>query len=376
MRSYTGEISEAMKSYQEAVRIAQEIGAGRSTAMAQQYIADLLVRQGELRKGTTIYEETLKMYRELGEKSDIIITLGHLGNTLADLGDFHRAQDLLQEAVQIAREIHDRTFLSDNLMSLGDLLVLEGNLETSRASYEEVLAISREINLKWGIASGLSGIGDIRLIQGDLADFRRYKEEALKAFQEDSDKGSSLGMQVDLANGLIEAGQPGEAEPLLRKFADDFAALQMKRSETITCLVLARALFVQGKFPDAKKTINRLRTLTRGNQSPTTRVDFDTVAASIDASEKPEEAVKSLEATIAQAAKLGYVPGEFEARLALGEIEMKSRKTPVGRAHLEALEKDAASKGFLLIDRKSRRGRPLTASNVPSDPHAGDPTSS
>lgn len=40
-------------------------------------------------------------------------------------------------------------------------------------------------------------------------------------------------------------------------------------------------------------------------------------------------------------------------QLALGEIEMKSGKAAAGRARLEALEKDATAKGFLLIARKA-----------------------
>ena len=65
------------------------------------------------------------------------------------------------------------------------------------------------------------------------------------------------------------------------------------------------------------------------------------------------EAIQALETVLAEAEKIGYAPGRFEARLALGEIEMKSGKTAAGRARLEQLEKDATAKGFLLIARKA-----------------------
>jgi hypothetical protein len=45
---------------------------------------------------------------------------------------------------------------------------------------------------------------------------------------------------------------------------------------------------------------------------------------------------------------------QFEIRLALGEIEMKSGQTASGAAHLKSLEKDATAKGFLLISRKAK----------------------
>ena len=47
------------------------------------------------------------------------------------------------------------------------------------------------------------------------------------------------------------------------------------------------------------------------------------------------------------------MPHELDARLALGEIEMRSRQTAAGRARLEALEKDATGKGFLHIAQKA-----------------------
>ena len=64
-------------------------------------------------------------------------------------------------------------------------------------------------------------------------------------------------------------------------------------------------------------------------------------------------ASESLEAVLAEALKTRMIPQQFEARLALGEIELKSGKTPKGRARLVALEKDANDKGFLLIARKA-----------------------
>jgi hypothetical protein len=43
----------------------------------------------------------------------------------------------------------------------------------------------------------------------------------------------------------------------------------------------------------------------------------------------------------------------YEARLALGEIEIKSADRAVGQSYLEALQKDASGQGFQLIARKA-----------------------
>jgi len=51
----------------------------------------------------------------------------------------------------------------------------------------------------------------------------------------------------------------------------------------------------------------------------------------------------------------------YEARLALGEIEMNSGKTGAARFRLRALEKDATEHGYLLIARKAHASLPAAA---------------
>lgn len=70
---------------------------------------------------------------------------------------------------------------------------------------------------------------------------------------------------------------------------------------------------------------------------------------------KPAEAKTSLEATLAEAKKYSLVRYQFEARLALGEIETESGQTAAGRARLDALERDSTAKGFGLIARQAAR---------------------
>jgi hypothetical protein len=56
-------------------------------------------------------------------------------------------------------------------------------------------------------------------------------------------------------------------------------------------------------------------------------------------------AAKSLESILAQQTQLGDIPLQFEARFALGEIEVKSGNSASGRSRLTALENDANAKG-------------------------------
>jgi len=67
------------------------------------------------------------------------------------------------------------------------------------------------------------------------------------------------------------------------------------------------------------------------------------------------EATKRLEAVLSEATKYGYLNYEYQARLALGEVDLKSGRTAAGRSRLATLNQDAIRTGFLLIARKAQK---------------------
>ena len=75
------------------------------------------------------------------------------------------------------------------------------------------------------------------------------------------------------------------------------------------------------------------------------------------ASGNPAEATKALQTILTETSRNRYLPFEFEIRLALGAIELKTGRADAGRTRMEALEKDANAKGFLRIARKARAAR-------------------
>lgn len=68
---------------------------------------------------------------------------------------------------------------------------------------------------------------------------------------------------------------------------------------------------------------------------------------------KPEEAIAPLRSAIATAHRMGTIGYEFEARLVLGEIEMRHGSEKSGGLRLQQLQKDARAKGFLLMAQKA-----------------------
>jgi hypothetical protein len=72
---------------------------------------------------------------------------------------------------------------------------------------------------------------------------------------------------------------------------------------------------------------------------------------------KAAQAISTLDGVLAETKRFGYIPYEYEARLALGQTEIKSGKVEAGRGRLKALEKEARDRDFILIANKAAKAR-------------------
>ncbi len=155
---------------------------------------------------------------------------------------------------------------------------------------------------------------------------------------------------------LLEEGKPKEAESAMRELLqrtknNDQSDIRGNR-EAATVL-LARALLAQGKAKDAANVYAEAEAIF-GKRLRLQAMLREVVRARIQAANgQAAEAVQLLNKMLTEAKKIGYVEPQFEARLALGEIEIQSGKVASGRSQLSALAKEAAAKGFTLTARKA-----------------------
>ena len=66
-----------------------------------------------------------------------------------------------------------------------------------------------------------------------------------------------------------------------------------------------------------------------------------------------ERALKDLQVLRAESAHQGFVGFEMQARLRIGELQLRSPHPLVGKTTLQQLREDATGRGFLLISRKA-----------------------
>jgi hypothetical protein len=169
---------------------------------------------------------------------------------------------------------------------------------------------------------------------------------------------------MNLAELGIEQGRsPSEQEPAIQQTIEVFEKEKARDDEIQAWCILSRYFVAEDKTAEARESAQRARGLAAKSQNPYIRWMAAIAAARIETAARDSHsttaavAFKELNLVITQAHKLGYKGTELEARLALGELEIKTGRAEVGRQQMAAVEKEATAAGFALIAHKAEAGR-------------------
>jgi DNA-binding winged helix-turn-helix (wHTH) protein/tetratricopeptide (TPR) repeat protein len=370
--SEQGDLAAAKAKFEEALATSREVGDRSSTASDIGNIAIILHSQGDLTGAEKMFEQILGIYRELGNRDYVSLSLGNIGGLLADLGDLSGAKARLEESLAIAREIGDKGQEATDLANLADVFYYQGDLSGAISNLAHSEPILRQAGDKQDDSYALGIWGKILSAQGDLVGARAKYQDALNIRNDTAARGTVAQSKLALADLATEEDRPAEAETPCRQAIEEFQSEKTTDDLISAHAVLARTLFAMGKAAEAKNEVEIAGELAAKSQNFGVHLQLSIVSARIRATlHNPSEAAKSLDVALMHSKKHGFVPYEFESRLALGEIERKSGKTASGRARLAALQRDATAKGFLLIARKAvaAAGLPPLAGPHPPEKH-------
>ena len=112
-----------------------------------------------------------------------------------------------------------------------------------------------------------------------------------------------------------------------------------------------------GRIPEAREKVDQAAKVAFETHNRKLALSAAVAGARVRASSRDGKDVRDALATLKNLLGTSGAPTFaeelYEARLALGEIEIKSADTAVGRSYLEGLQKDASGQGFQLIARKA-----------------------
>jgi tetratricopeptide (TPR) repeat protein len=315
------------------------------------------MEQGDAAGARRAYEESLATTKEIGDKKSHAMALNNLAGVLRDQLDLPGSRRLLAEAMADFREIGEKGGVVRCLENTGIILVDEGKLDEARKKQEEALAIAQEMGNKSLTAYALYLLGEVYADQGNLAAALKSDEQSLEIRKGLGEPRMIGETQLALADLATKEKQFPGAESTARESAQQLEKLNDVDDAAFAYYLLARALAAQGKTTDAHAAIDKASALTQKGGDTNIRlrvaVEAGIIGASSGSPADVSEAKKSIQSVLTDATKQNLTGIQLEARLGMGEVEMKSGDRSTGRAHLAALQKDATAKGFLLIAREA-----------------------
>jgi tetratricopeptide (TPR) repeat protein len=204
-------------------------------------------------------------------------------------------------------------------------------------------------------------LGDTQKARGDLPGARKNYEESVEILKRAN--ASIANAQLSLAELSTIEGHPDAAEPVVRTVIAEFEKDQNVGEELGGYLALGKALLAEGKMKESEDAIIHAEKLIDLHEFPTLslplqllklRVKARTAVGGTGSQDALNATAREVRTVLQRAHQTGFYTEECEARLALGNIEMKI--SPVlGRSHLSALASEAHGRGFELVAGQAER---------------------
>jgi tetratricopeptide (TPR) repeat protein len=354
MLRHEGRLSRAWQMFEEARRIQHQLGDRRAESHSIGNIGNVLNDEGDIVNSKKAFEESIAISQEIGDKSAQAISLGNLADELMALGKVDEARKKFEESRRISIEVGNKYMTSYADLAYAGLLLQTGDLPVARQKSDEALSLAVQLGEQIFIAAAHAESGDLLLVRGDLSDAEKEYKNSIAIATKVGSNASVADVQLSLAQLRIEQGDSEGAFNLATQVLQEYKTEKSTRRQAGAELVVARAFLAQGKVAAARTEIQHAKKLLRKNQDRRLDITFQITEAMVAAKNRitAHDAAEAVARSVFEAKKLGFVLYQFEARLALGEIEMQSR-TIDANAHLNQLQQDATAQGFLLIARKA-----------------------
>lgn len=345
-----GKFAEAAPLYEAAVSLAQSIGDKQDEAGAINNLARIHDSLGDRAAAIVNYRKSIDIARERGDLSDVAVAQESLGIDLYLDGNRTEGKKMFDSAMTIARDTGD-TYTQASVLTNQCIFDLSaGYVGEARRNCEESVRLRRAADDRSGIGKSLTNLGDVLLAQNDLEAANKSYAEALSILGRIGARGAASYARISLAYLALAQNHPESALKYAGDAATELAAENDPDGEAQARCVLADALLSSDNPGKAQEEIKKALRLTQTSNDRTLKLSAAIIGAKVDArGGKIGAALLSLPAIQAEARNAGLVQTEFEARLALGEIQMRAGHTVAGRPALQSLAHDAKSRGFPLI---------------------------
>lgn len=355
----TGHDKSAITLYQRAIKTFKETGDREAIGVTLNNLSLVLTNEGQWGQAEAYYREARQNFQAVDDRTNTAVAMGNIAYILFTRGHLAEARDMLQKARELMESSGPRR--TDGFyISEASLLLMQGESPQARSEIETHLKLLRSFGREpYLLADAISAFGDAQKAEGNLEGAGKSYEEAIDVFKK---VGYPVGnLQVSLADVALAEGHPDAAVALLQPAIAELEKEQDRGDEIGAYVSLSRALLAEGKAGEARDAIGKASRLADLHEFPVLRLPLQILdARAIGAKAKPGPAGRAdlaaagqkLRAAVQESHRLKLYMIECEARLALGEVEMKL-DPGVGRGQLKELAAETHTRGYELYSRQA-----------------------
>jgi tetratricopeptide (TPR) repeat protein/tRNA A-37 threonylcarbamoyl transferase component Bud32 len=351
----SGDTTKAKPLYEQALGMAQTIGDKRDEAGALNNLANILDTQGDEVGAAREYQQSMAVAKERGSLSDFALAEQNLATILYGQGKRKDGEAAFQHAIQVARQVGDRKTEARALNNRCYALLNAAEIAEARKSCEQSLQLRRTMDDPSATASSLASTGDVDLAAGDLDSAEQNYAEAFRIQMQLGHQGDAATSHMWLAVLALEKGKGDDARKLAENAAKEFTDLKDPASEAAARTVLAQVLLANKNFDAARLELESAKRLSEVSGDPSLKLQVTLTQCKIDiAAGDSARAIPALQALVKDAQKIGSLEYALEARVALGEAQLKAGRNDEGQRTLATVAQEAKAKGLGLLEKRAK----------------------
>jgi tetratricopeptide (TPR) repeat protein len=212
--SRPGRWREALDSFEESARLAEQFRDRQGQACALDNIGVIWRDRGELGRALEKHESALTLAREIGDRREEAAALHDIGGIYFCMDKPDEALACHEDALQIHQETGHRREQAAMLHSIGISWLMKAEIDKALAYLEQAVMMAREVGDKREEAGTLYSIGAIRVRKGELDKALECDEAALTLFRAVGDRGAEAGTLAAVGGRLMERGEYEKAAGL------------------------------------------------------------------------------------------------------------------------------------------------------------------
>lgn len=352
-----GHFQQAIETYQRALTLVEGTGEHLKTGAILNNMAINFANQGKLDRAEDLYEQAKLHFEQAGDMPNRSAAMVNIADIHFMRGKLALAEQSYRKTLEFMATI-DHSDPGYTLYRLADLQLAEGNVrEALRLAQEAIDSIRPSQGGYQYLTNAMVELGAVLEANGDTGSARDQFQQALAIQEKTGALDLAAETKVELAQLAIAEKRPEEAVSLLHDSMAEFEKEKSGPELSGAYTLLSRALLMENNLHDAREAAHRGAEFTHAGSDPALKLTSEIQQARLEMSATEDagnssSGLKRLHSVIADAHKLGYYSIECEARLALGESELKLNSS-LGHKHLAALVSETRTRGMELLARQA-----------------------